>query len=44
MAETSNLLSQEELDALAAGIKDGSIESDTGINTGARAVKHDLTN
>ena len=44
MAETSNLLSQEELDALAAGIEDGSIESDTGINTGARAVKHDLTN
>lgn len=44
MAETSNLLSQEELDALAAGIEDGSIESDTGIGTGARAVKHDLTN
>ena len=44
MAETSNLLSQEELDALAAGIEDGSIESDTGINTGSRAVKHDLTN
>ena len=44
MAETSNLLSQEELDALAAGIEDGSIESDTGVNIGARAVKHDLTN
>ena len=44
MAETNNLLSQEELDALAAGIEDGSIESDTGVNTGARAVKHDLTN
>ena len=44
MAETSNLLSQEELDALAAGIEDGSIESDTGVNTSARAVKHDLTN
>ena len=44
MAETSNLLSQEELDALAAGIEDGSIESDTGVNMGARAVKHDLTN
>ena len=44
MAETTNLLSPEELDALAAGLEDGSIESDTGLNTGARAVKHDLTN
>ena len=44
MAETTNLLSPEELDALAAGIQDGSIESDTGVNTSARALKHDLTN
>ena len=44
MTDTTNLLSPEELDALAAGIEDGSIESNTGINTGTEAVKHDLTN
>ena len=31
MADTKNLLSPEELEALAAGIENGSIESDTGI-------------
>jgi len=30
MAELDNLLSQEELDALTAGLQDGSIEADTG--------------
>jgi flagellar motor switch protein FliM len=44
MTDTTNLLSPEELDALAAGIEDGTIESNTGINTGTEAVKHDLTN
>ena len=44
MADSTNLLSPEELDALAAGIEDGTIESDTGVNTGAAALKHDLTN
>ena len=41
MADPTNLLSPEELDALAAGIEDGSIEADTGVNTGTEAVKHD---
>ena len=44
MVETTNLLSAEELDALAVGIQDGSIESDTGLNVEARVLKHDLTN
>jgi flagellar motor switch protein FliM len=44
MADPTNLLSAEELDALSAGIEDGSIESDTGVNTAAAALKHDLTN
>lgn len=44
MVETTNLLSPEELDALAAGIQDGSIESNTGLNVEARVLKHDLTN
>lgn len=44
MADPTNLLSPEELDALSAGIEDGSIESDTGLNTAAAALKHDLTN
>ena len=44
MTDTTNLLSPEELDALAAGIEDGTIESNTGVNTGTEAVKHDLTN
>lgn len=44
MKEASNLLSQEEIDALATGIKDGSIPVDTGYNTAANIRKHDLTN
>jgi flagellar motor switch protein FliM len=44
MADKENVLSPEELDALAAGLNDGSIESDTGLNTQVRAIKHDLVN
>jgi len=44
VAESENLLSEEELDALSSGIEDGSIEVNTGINTGARVMKHDLAN
>ena len=44
MAESENLLTQEELDALSTGIEDGSIEVDTGVNTGTTVVKHDLAN
>jgi flagellar motor switch protein FliM len=44
MVETTNILSPEELDALASGIQDGSIEADTGLNVEARVIKHDLTN
>ena len=38
----SNLLSDEELAALSEGVRDGSIETDTGFNTKARVRKHDL--
>lgn len=44
MAETENLLSDEELDALSEGIEDGSIKTDTGINMQVKVVKHDLAN
>ena len=44
MADKENVLSPEELDALAAGINDGSIESDMGLNTQIKAIKHDLVN
>jgi len=44
MREATNLLSQEEIDALATGISDGSIPVDTGYNTAANIRKHDLTN
>lgn len=40
MAE--NLLSVEELTALADGVNDGSIAVDTGFNVSARVKKHDL--
>jgi len=43
MADTKNLLSPEELDALASGIEDGSIQADTGLNGDLEVVKHDLT-
>ncbi len=42
MATRQNLLSDEELAALSEGLKDGSIESDTGFNTKVRVRKHDL--
>lgn len=44
MRDASNLLSQEEIDALATGINDGTIPVDTGYNTSATVRKHDLTN
>ena len=44
MADNKNVLTPEELEALSSGIEDGSIESDTGLNAEAIAVKHDLTN
>ena len=44
MAESENLLSPEELEALTAGLEDGSIEADTGLNNDIRVMRHDLTN
>ena len=44
MSESGNLLSNEEIDALANGIKNGSIPVDTGYNAAATIRKHDLTN
>jgi flagellar motor switch protein FliM len=44
MADINNLLSPEELDALTAGLQDGSIEADTGLNSEVKAMRHDLTN
>lgn len=44
MSDQENLLTPEELGALTAGIEDGSIETDTGLNTEARVQKHDLAN
>lgn len=44
MADEENLLTPEELEALSSGIEDGSIESNTGLNGDALAVKHDLAN
>ena len=38
----TNLLTPEELSALAEGINDGTIPVDTGYNTSARVRKHDL--
>ncbi|PUE31042.1 flagellar motor switch protein FliM [Limnohabitans sp. Jir61] len=38
----SNLLSDEELAALSEGVRDGSIETDTGFNESVRVRKHDL--
>jgi flagellar motor switch protein FliM len=39
---SNNLLSPEEMSALAQGVNDGSIAVDTGFNTAARVKKHDL--
>jgi len=44
MANSENLLSTDEIAALTAQIESGSVEVDTGFNTGVRARKHDLTN
>jgi flagellar motor switch protein FliM len=44
MPDIDNLLSPEELDALTAGLEDGSIEADTGLNSAATVMRHDLTN
>ncbi|MEY3382185.1 MAG: flagellar motor switch protein FliM [Hylemonella sp.] len=38
----TNLLTPDELSALAEGVQDGSIPVDTGFNTTARVKKHDL--
>jgi len=42
MSNRPNLLSPEELLALTEGVKDGSIEVDTGFNTKVRVQKHDI--
>jgi flagellar motor switch protein FliM len=39
---SNNLLSPEEMSALAQGVNDGSIAVDTGFNTAARVKSHDL--
>ena len=44
MSESGNLLSNEELDALTKGVRNGSIPIDTGYNAAASIRKHDLTN
>ena len=38
----TNLLTPDELNALAEGVQDGSIPVDTGFNTSAKVKKHDL--
>ena len=43
MVEQDNLLSAEELQALSAGLEDGSLEVGSGLNTSLRVMKHDLT-
>jgi flagellar motor switch protein FliM len=42
MSDSGNLLTSEELDALNAGVADGTVPVDTGFNVSARVVKHDL--
>jgi flagellar motor switch protein FliM len=42
MVEQDNLLSEEELQALSAGLEDGSLEVGSRLNTSLRVVKHDL--
>jgi flagellar motor switch protein FliM len=44
MADMKNLLSPEELEALTVGIEDGTVETNTGLNVSALAIKHDITN
>lgn len=42
MVSATQLLSNEELDALSQGVMRGDIEVDTGVNTAMQVVKHDL--
>ena len=42
MSEQENILTPEEIDAITEGVKDGSIDVDSGFNTQAKVVKHDL--
>ena len=42
MSPGTQLLSNEELDALSEGVMRGDIEVDTGVNTALQVVKHDL--
>ena len=42
MADSAPLLSQDEIAALTEGVKNGSIEVDSGFNTEASVKKHDL--
>lgn len=42
MADNGNLLTAEEIEALSAGVEDGSVEVDTGFNMNARVAAHDL--
>lgn len=44
MSDKENLLSPEELDALAEGMHDGAVDLVMGLNTQVSAVKHDLIN
>jgi flagellar motor switch protein FliM len=42
MSDSGNLLTPEELEALSAGVADGTVPVDTGFNVAARVTKHDL--
>jgi len=42
MADSTPLLSQEEIAALSEGVQNGTIEVDSGFNTDAQVRKHDL--
>jgi len=42
MSDTGNLLTPEEIEALSAGVADGSVEVDTGFNVNAPVARHDL--
>ena len=44
MSDKENVLSLEELDALAKGMNDDSIDLAMGLTTPVRAIKHDLIN
>ena len=42
MADNKPLLSEEELEALASGLSDGSLDTSTGYNVDVPVRKHDL--